>query len=146
MGGEIWLESELGVGSTFTFTVWLGVGEAKGSGTIVPRRLAGLRALIVDDNAAAREILDDMLEGVVRRRTRWPRARRRSPRSGGSRGRSVRRRVHGLADARDGRPAGAREIKEPRIEPKPAIVMVTAFGREDVREERLDLEDSCSSR
>ncbi len=142
MGGQIWLESKAGEGSTFIFTAWFGLGSA--STHIVPASLMTLRALVVDDNPAARDILTEALGGVVAGVDAV---------SGGAEAVAAVKQEDAKSpydvvfmDWRmpdvDGLTA-TRLIKEdPAIRKQPAVVMVTAFGREEVREEaeRLDID------
>jgi two-component system sensor histidine kinase/response regulator len=65
MGGTIGLESEPGVGTTFFFTVRMGMGTAIDRRTLVPEAMHRLRALVVDDNPVAREILTEALGDLV---------------------------------------------------------------------------------
>jgi signal transduction histidine kinase/CheY-like chemotaxis protein/HPt (histidine-containing phosphotransfer) domain-containing protein len=64
MGGQIGLQSEVNRGSTFRFDVRLEpVADASPTLTRLPRmNLIGLRALVVDDNASNREILQQHMQ------------------------------------------------------------------------------------
>ena len=62
MDGDVWVESEMGKGSTFHFTAWVEKSELVAEKKATIELLAGKKILIVDDNVNNLEILDRLLK------------------------------------------------------------------------------------
>ena len=138
MGGEIRVESEHGRGSTFSFTARFGRGHAAQTHPLVPAtQLEGLRVLVVDDNATAREILSTMLEAFGFEAV--------CAASGAAAIEEVKTSVARnqpydilLMDWKMPGMDGAETVRalkaDPQLSSLPPVVMVTAYGREEVVE------------
>jgi PAS domain S-box-containing protein len=140
MGGSIWVNSEAGVGSTFSFTALFGVGAAPARRRVVPEGLNGARVLVADDNPSARELLTEMLADLpfvvdqVASGAEAVAAVRQSAADNPYRIVFMDWKMPGLSGIEAGR-----EIKSGAgAGGSPAVIMVTAFGREEVRQEAED--------
>ncbi len=141
MGGTIGVESAPGKGSTFIFTAVFGLHTAKSLPLLPAPDLRGKQVLVVDDNQVSREILQNTLESmsfVVSLSTSGERA------------------LDDILRAdKKGAPfeivymdwqmpgmngiTAARKIKGLDLSLRPKIIMVTAFGREEIMKQAESL-------
>jgi len=136
MNGKIGLESMPGEGSTFYFTAAFGAGSASAAARrlALPPDLAGMRVLVVDDNPTSREILARYLEAFGCRVGEAASGEEALAELQAAASVEAYRLV--LMDWKMGGMDGieaARRIKSSDgLRPVPAVIMVSAYGREEL--------------
>ena len=141
MDGDIWVESEFGQGTSFMFTAKFGLGKEKAKKRfVVAADLRGMKTLVVDDNVTSRTILKDILESFS-----FDVALAAS----GEEGISEIENADGekpfelvVMDWRmpgiDGIEASGRIKNHPTLRKIPTIILVTAYGREEIMQKAED--------
>jgi signal transduction histidine kinase/DNA-binding response OmpR family regulator/HPt (histidine-containing phosphotransfer) domain-containing protein len=141
MNGSISVRSQAGAGSTFTFSAWFTVGSAQPlPRATLPEGLNGLRVLVVDDNATARGVMLDLLSCLPLRVDAV---------ASGSEALTAVEQGDGkdpyglvLMDWKmpemDGGETTRRIKSHTGLGTVPRVVMVTAYGQDEVREETAE--------
>jgi len=141
MGGEVGVISELGKGSTFRFTARLGKATVSPRPRMLRSDLHGRRVLVIDDNSPARTVISSLLENMSLVADEA---------SSGQEGIEM---VRQAAEAGqpyeiafvdwqmpkiDGIETCKRLLALPDLPIPPHLVMVTAYGREEVLKQAED--------
>ena len=136
MDGRIWVDSEPGKGSTFHFTAWLRIGDEVPR-RVMPDSLHGMRSLVVDDNPVAREIMLEQVQSLGMRVDAVESGEACLISLRQAQAKDPYRLV--FMDWRMPQMDGLETIRRVRAEPlgeqQPQIIMVTAFGVDNVRDQ-----------
>ncbi|MGH6736804.1 MAG: response regulator [Methyloceanibacter sp.] len=135
MGGTVEVESELGRGSVFRFTARLAKGSAVARPRLLQSDLRGRRVIVIDDNSHARAVLANMLTNMTFTADEA---------ASGEEALEMLRQANQFGEqyeiafidwqmpGLDGIETGKRIRKLPDLATPPHLIMVTAYGREEV--------------